>query len=37
MVDNSKIYVCYLATSNGTSVYTVKYAKQNGLQIINLV
>lgn len=36
LVDNSDFCVCYLAKSNGGTAYTVDYARQKGLQIINL-
>ncbi len=36
LVDNSDYCICYLAESFGGTAYTVDYAKQMGLTIINL-
>ena len=36
LVDYSGTCVCYLTKSTGGTAYTVNYAKQNGLRIINL-
>ena len=36
LVDSSGICVCYLTRPEGGTAYTVKYAEQNGLRIINL-
>lgn len=36
LVDQSEICVCYLKDSIGGTAYTVDYAKQKGLRIINL-
>ena len=36
LVDNSQICICYLTDSKGGTAYTVDYAKQKGLRIINL-
>ncbi|MCL2507914.1 MAG: DUF1273 domain-containing protein [Oscillospiraceae bacterium] len=36
MVDNSGVCVCYLTSEKGGTAYTVNYAKQQGLRIINL-
>ena len=37
LVDNSDVCVCYLTKTRGGTAYTVNYAKQKGLRIINLV
>lgn len=36
LIDNSSICVCYLNRFSGGTAYTVRYAKANGLKIINL-
>lgn len=36
LVDNSSICVCYLTESTGGTAYTVNYANQQGLKVINL-
>ena len=36
LVDNSSLCICYLTEDRGGTYYTVNYAKENGLQIINL-
>ena len=36
LIDNSQICICYLTDSKGGTAYTVDYAKQKRLQIINL-
>ncbi len=36
LVDNSGYCICYLKKSFGGTAYTVKYAKQKGLTILNL-
>ena len=36
MADNSGVCVCYLTSEKGGTAYTVGYAKQKGLRIINL-
>lgn len=36
LVDNSSACICYLTKETGGTAYTVKYAKQQGLQVINL-
>jgi uncharacterized phage-like protein YoqJ len=36
LVDSSSVCVCYLARPEGGTAYTVKYAEQNGLRVINL-
>jgi len=36
MVDKSSYCICYLAKDRGGTAYTVGYAKQKGLQILNL-
>ena len=37
MVDNSSYCICYLTENKGGTAYTVNYAKQQGLEIINVV
>ncbi len=36
IVDNSRVCVCYQTRSKGGTAYTVKYAQQNSLDIINV-
>ena len=36
LVDHSDICLCYLTKTSGGTAYTVDYAKQKGLQIINI-
>ena len=36
LADNSSVCVCYLNKQSGGTAYTVNYAKQNGLRIINI-
>ena len=36
LVNSSSVCVCYLTKDTGGTAYTVKYAKQKGLRIINL-
>lgn len=36
MVDNSSLCICYLTKETGGTAYTVRYADNNGLQLINL-
>lgn len=36
LVDNSSLCICYLTRNTGGTAYTVRYAKQKGLNIINL-
>ena len=36
LVDNSSLCICYLKSLSGGTAYTVSYAKQKGLRIINL-
>ena len=36
LIDNSDVCVCYLTKDNGGTAYTVNYAKQKGLRIINM-
>ena len=36
MVDHSGICICYLTQNTGGTAYTVKYARKQGLSIINL-
>ena len=37
LVDNSGVCVCYLNRDSGGTAYTVRYAKEKGLEIVNLV
>ena len=37
LVDNSSICICYLTRNSGGTAYTVRYAKRQGLEIINVV
>ena len=36
LVDNSSVCICYLTEDSGGTTYTVGYAKNEGLKIINL-
>ena len=36
LVDNSSLCICYLTKSTGGTAYTVNYAKQKGLTVVNL-
>lgn len=36
LVDNSSVCVCYLAKDSGGTAYTVRYARERGLEVINL-
>lgn len=36
LVDNSSVCVCYLTQSSGGTVYTVDYARKNGLTVYNV-
>ena len=36
LVDNSSLCICYLTDSTGGTAYTVKYAVQNGLIVVNI-
>jgi len=36
LVEHSGVCVCYMSRSTGGTAYTVNYAKQQGLEIINL-
>lgn len=36
MVDNSSYCICYLTENKGGTVYTVNYAKRQGMEIINV-
>ena len=36
LVDNSSVCICYLTENKGGTAYTVNYAEQKGLRIINL-
>ena len=37
LVDHSGVCVCYLNRGSGGTAYTVRYAKEKGLEIVNLV
>jgi len=36
LVDNSSVCICYLTKNSGGTAYTVSYAKEKGLKIINV-
>ena len=36
LVDNSSVCVCYLTQDSGGTAYTVRYARNRGLEVINL-
>ena len=36
LVDNSSVCVCYLTKRTGGTAYTVGYARQHGLEVINI-
>ena len=36
LVDNSSVCVCYLNRESGGTAYTVRYAREHGLEVINL-
>lgn len=36
LVDNSSVCVCYLTKDSGGTAYTVRYAREQGLEVINL-
>lgn len=36
LVDNSGVCVCYMNRSSGGTAYTVRYAQEQGLEIINI-
>ena len=36
LVENSSVLVCYLKKSSGGTAYTLRYAKEKGLKIINV-
>lgn len=36
LVDNSSYCICYLNAQRGGTSYTVKYAEENGLKIVNI-
>ena len=36
LVDNSGVCVCYMNRSSGGTAYTVQYAREQGLEIINI-
>lgn len=36
LVDNSSLCICYLTEQSGGTAYTVKYAVQNGLIVVNI-
>jgi len=36
LVDNSSLCISYLTKNTGGTAYTVKYAKENGVEVINL-
>ena len=36
LVDNSEVCICYMTAAKGGTAYTVDYARQKGLHVINL-
>lgn len=36
LVDNSSVCICYLTRNSGGTAYTVNYAKDKGLEIVNV-
>lgn len=36
LVDNSSVCICYLTRKSGGTAYTVRYAKEHSLEIINI-
>lgn len=36
LVDSSDVCICYLAKTSGGTAYTIAYAKERGLRVINL-
>ena len=36
LVDHSAYCICYLTRSSGGTAYTVKYAREHGLQLVNI-
>lgn len=36
LVDNSSVCICYLAKKDGGTAYTVNYARERGLEIVNV-
>lgn len=36
LVDNSSVCICYLTKESGGTAYIVKYAKERGLEVINV-
>ena len=36
LVDNSSVCICYLAKEDGGTAYTVNYAWQKGLEVVNV-
>ena len=37
LVDDSSVCICWLKRLSGGTMYTVNYAKENGVKIINIV
>ena len=37
LVDHSGVCVCYLTKESGGTAYTVRYAKEKGLEIVNVI
>ena len=37
LVDNSSVCICYLTKDSGGTAYTVNYAKEQGIEVINLM
>lgn len=36
LVDNSSVCICYLTKEDGGTAYTVNYARQKGLEVVNV-
>ena len=37
LVDNSSLCICYLTENKGGTAYTVNYAKEKGLKVVNII
>ena len=36
LVDNSSLCICYITRKSGGTAYTVKYAQNNGMTVVNV-
>ena len=36
LVDNSSVCICYLTKEDGGTAYTANYARQQGLEVVNI-